>query len=148
MPNNIKIFLIVIVVAIVGLALLGLTGAGQREVSTKYDAFASCLGEKGAIFYGAFWCPHCKNQKEMFGDSARLLPYVECSTPDGRSQTQVCIDKGITGYPTWEFADGTRQGGEVPLQTLAEKTGCELPADTPVPTTTEPGESSSATPAQ
>src|SRR5690606_1699273 len=79
----------------------------------QLDAFASCLAEEGATFYGAFWCPHCQNQKAMFGRSARLLPYVECSTPDGRGQLQLCTDAGITGYPTWIFEDGTIETGEV-----------------------------------
>ena len=32
----------------------------------ELDQFALCLGDKGAVFYGAFWCPHCQNQKKMF----------------------------------------------------------------------------------
>lgn len=99
----------------------------NQTVASKYDAFATCLKDKGAIFYGAFWCPHCNNQKEMFGDSKNLIPYVECSTPDGTAQLQVCKDKQVTGYPTWEFADGSRVSGEVPLATLAQKTSCVLP---------------------
>ena len=94
---------------------------------SKYDDFAKCLKDKGAIFYGAFWCPHCQNQKKMFGSSDKFLPYVECSTPDGRSQLPVCNDKKITGYPTWEFTDESRESGEVPLETLSKKTGCSLP---------------------
>lgn len=93
----------------------------------KLDSFAQCLKDKGAIFYGAFWCPHCQNQKKMFGRSERLLSYVECSTPDGRGQLPVCTEKNIEGYPTWEFADGSRESGEVSLKRLAEKTGCVLP---------------------
>lgn len=93
----------------------------------KLDIFAQCLKDKGAVFYGAFWCPHCQNQKAMFGKSVKLLPYVECSTPDGKSQLQICQNKKIEGYPTWEFADGSRESGEVPLEKLAQKTGCELP---------------------
>ncbi|MEK7195547.1 MAG: hypothetical protein AAB655_02540 [Patescibacteria group bacterium] len=97
------------------------------NTSTELDSFAQCLKDKGAVFYGAFWCPHCVNQKNMFGGSERLLPYVECSTSDGRSQLPVCKDKNIEGYPTWEFADSSRLSGEIQLKTLAEKTGCELP---------------------
>lgn len=93
----------------------------------KYDAFAQCLTEKGAVFYGAFWCPHCQNQKAMFGKSAKLLSYVECATPDGKGRLPICEEKKIEGYPTWEFADGSREAGEVPLRRLAEKTGCALP---------------------
>lgn len=96
-------------------------------VHGELDSFASCLGEKGAVFYGAFWCPHCQNQKKMFGKSEKKLPYVECSTSDGRSQLPICIEKKIEGYPTWEFADGSRLSGEIKLETLAEKTGCILP---------------------
>lgn len=91
------------------------------------DPFAQCLKDKGAVFYGAFWCPHCQNTKRLFGASEKLLPYVECSTPDGKAQLQACIDKKIDNYPTWEFADGSRLTGERTLLELSEKTGCELP---------------------
>ena len=93
----------------------------------KLDAFATCIKDSEALFYGAFWCPHCQNQKAMFGRSAKLLPYVECSTPDGQGQLQVCKDAGVAGYPTWKFADGTVKTGEVALPDLADLTSCELP---------------------
>ena len=99
----------------------------RPSVYKNYDEFASCLDSKEVKFYGAFWCPHCQNQKKMFGGSDRLLPYIECSTPDGKGQNQVCKDAQIKSYPTWEFADGERKTGEVPLADLAAKTGCVLP---------------------
>jgi len=130
MNNNIKIFLSVIALLILGVIATiiirsngGITPTGPG----KYDTFAQCLKDKGATFYGAFWCPHCQSEKKLFGSSAKLLPYVECSTADGAGQLQVCKDKNITGYPTWEFADGSRLTGEIPLQQLADKTSCELP---------------------
>lgn len=89
--------------------------------------FTQCLADSGAKFYGAFWCPHCQAQKKMFGSSEKYLPYIECSTADGQQQLQICKDAGITGYPTWEFADGSRLSGEVALSVLAEKTSCVLP---------------------
>lgn len=126
-----KIFagvILVLILGVVGLAFV------RKDVSTApgaYDSFATCLKDKGAIFYGAFWCPHCQAQKKMFGTSAKLLPYVECSTPDGRGSTQLCQDKKIDSYPTWELADGTRipveSSSGVSLATLAAKTSCELP---------------------
>lgn len=111
------------IAAVAAAALLG-AGCGAPG---KLDGFAQCLKDKGATFYGAFWCPHCQNQKKLFGSSAKLLPYVECSTPSGQSQTQICKDKNIEGYPTWEFADASRESGELSLTRLAEKTGCTLP---------------------
>jgi hypothetical protein len=120
------ILIIVAVLVVIGVFVV-LSIGSPKEKAGAYDEFALCLEEKGAIFYGAFWCSHCQNQKKFFGKSAKLLPYVECSTPDGRGQLQACKDKEIEGYPTWEFADGSRQSGELSLATLAEKTGCSLP---------------------
>ncbi len=100
----------------------------------KYDTFAQCIKDtKTVTFWGAFWCPHCQDQKARFGKSAKYLPYTECSTPDGKGQLPVCTSAGITTYPTWDFATSsivastTRITGEMELADLAEKTGCLLP---------------------
>lgn len=126
------IFFSVLGVLIVGLVGIAMFQSKQAPAGPgKYDSFAMCLKDKGATFYGAFWCPHCQAQKKLFGSSAELLPYVECSTADGRDSTQLCKDKKIEGYPTWELADGTRipveNSAGVTLETLAAKTSCELP---------------------
>lgn len=111
------------------IAVIALVGGVVWYNSTpgKYDTFAQCINDSGAKFYGAFWCPHCENQKALFGKSEKHLPYIECSTPDGQGQLQECIDANIEGYPTWEFADGERMRGEVSFEALSEKTGCALP---------------------
>ncbi len=142
MNTNAKIFL-----GVIGLLILGTiatvivrgSGAGTATGPGEYDEFATCLKDKGAVFYGAFWCPHCQAEKKLFGSSAKLLPYVECSTADGSGQLQVCIDKDIKSYPTWEFADMSRLTGEIPLQQLADKTSCALPGSEVAPTPTETG---------
>ena len=92
----------------------------------KYDAFARCINQSGATFYGAFWCPHCAQQKTMFGTGAQYLPYHECSTPDGQHETADCTNAGVKNYPTWVFKDGSRSVGVLPLSTLSQKTGCPL----------------------
>lgn len=130
MNNNAKIFLGIIVLLVLGVVLsivLGVGPGSSGATSTKYDAFAICLKDQGATFYGAFWCPHCQSQKKMFGSSQKLLPYVECSNPDGKTQTPICIDKKIAKYPTWEFADGSRVDTSMSLEELAERTSCVLP---------------------
>lgn len=115
------IILVLVVIALVGFLVW------QQNRPSQYDTLAQCLKDKGVVFYGAFWCPHCQSQKSFFGSSARLLPYVECSTPDGQGQTQVCIDQKITGYPTWVFPDHHRETGEQTIAHLTEKSGCNLP---------------------
>lgn len=123
MKNKNLIWLAVLVLVIGGLIWLIRTPGRPG----KLDSFATCLKDKGALFYGAFWCPHCQNQKSMFGASAKLLPYVECSTPDGNSQLSVCTEAGVTGYPTWKFSDGRVETGEISLDKLSEITSCPLP---------------------
>lgn len=95
--------------------------------TNKLEGFASCLKEKGVKFYGAFWCPHCQKQKALFGSSEKMLPYIECSTADGKGQLDICKEKNITSYPTWVFADESSQSGELSLEQLSEKSGCALP---------------------
>lgn len=102
---------------------------GMESGPGKLDGFAQCLKGKGAVFYGAFWCPHCQNQKKLFGSSNQYLQYVECSTPNGRGQLPVCTNRGVSTYPTWVFSDMSTSTGETKLAILAEKTGCPLPSE-------------------
>lgn len=106
------------IIAVIGLIFYIKSRPGE------YDFLARCLADKGVIFYGAFWCPHCQDQKAQFGKSAKLLPYTECSTPDGKSQLPVCNDAKIEGYPTWKFPNGELSAREFTPQELADKTGC------------------------
>jgi hypothetical protein len=100
---------------------------GLRKRGSRLDAFAKCLAGKQAKMYGAYWCPHCADQKEMFGSSFQYVPYVECGVPGSRDEAQVCKDAGIKHFPTWQFADAERLEGTIALQALGTKTGCALP---------------------
>ncbi len=125
MSKETKVFLgifIGLIVLIGGLLIVNAKTPG------KYDDFAQCITNSGTKFFGAFWCPHCQAQKQLFGKSAKKLPYVECSNQD-KSQTQVCIDNGIESYPTWEFPDKTRVTGEQTFAELAAKTSCVAPTN-------------------
>ena len=120
---KVYVWILVLVVLIIGAYF---SYSYYQKLPGKYDDFAKCLGENGAKFYGAFWCPNCNDQKRIFGKSAKYLPYVECSTPDGREQLQNCKEAKIEGYPTWILAYGTRMVGTTSKEDLAAKTGCEL----------------------
>lgn len=111
----------VMVVVLIGFAV------NKKSVPSPYDSFAQCLNDKGVKMFGAWWCPHCSNQKELFGASFKNINYTECSDPGSQSMNQTCKDAGVEGYPTWEFADKTRVSGEQSLASLGEKAGCELP---------------------
>jgi uncharacterized membrane protein/glutaredoxin len=81
---------------------------------------AEHLAKSDAKFYGAFWCPHCNHQKELFGASVKRLPYVECS-PGGPQapSAPICQEKNITSYPTW-IINGQRYTGVQELDALAQ----------------------------
>jgi glutaredoxin len=116
----------VLVAAAVSL-LLGTVACSRKE--HRMDSFAQCLAQRGATMYGAYWCPHCKDQKDEFGESFKYVKYVECSIPGRptRIQTPACEAKKVTQYPTWIFADGSRMDGVESMQQLAGKTGCPIP---------------------
>jgi thiol-disulfide isomerase/thioredoxin len=94
----------------------------------KLDDFARCLGQKKAVMYGAFYCDHCKDQKDLFGDSAQYIPYVECVEKGTRKETEQCKALNIRRTPTWIFEQsGERVDGRVlSLQELSQKSGCRL----------------------
>ena len=115
--------LAIVVLAAAAMATFSFTG---NAVNGSYDEFAQCLTTSGVKMYGAYWCPHCNNQKAAFGSSWKYVSYVECSLPGGQGQTQECTEAGITGYPTWVFQDGSRVSGEQSFETLSQKSGCEL----------------------
>lgn len=86
--------------------------------------------------YGAYWCPHCARQRELFGKEAwNYITYIECSpkgyTFDQNASPKLC--QNVSGFPTWSL--GAKDGitteneisGEVPLVVLAEKSQFQLP---------------------
>lgn len=131
MPQEKKstLFIITFVTLIIaGTGLLYYLKKGEVTTTSPdgkdLKTFAQCITDSGAKFYGAFWCSHCQNQKKAFKDAGKYLPYIECSEPDGKTQTQICKDKNIEGYPTWIFTDGSIASGELSFDTLKQKTNC------------------------
>ena len=104
--------------------------AAATAESATLASFGRCLKSKGATFYGTSWCPHCDTQRETLGEAMDYVKYVECSVDGTRGETTAACKKAdVDGYPTWTFADGSREGGKQSLHELAAKTGCTLPRD-------------------
>jgi thiol-disulfide isomerase/thioredoxin len=91
-------------------------------------ALVEHLRRKGAVFYGAWWCPHCFTQKNLFGTEAgRLLPYVECDKDDaGRKR---CLSAKVRAYPSWDLG-GERREGVQSLEELKRWSGYDGNAST------------------
>lgn len=118
------------------------SGSGQvffTVKDTSGDAeiqLARHLKKIGAKMYSAYWCPHCYEQKKLFGiEALKDLPFVECA-PDGKdAQTAVCQDIAAKvekqtgkpfGFPTWEI-NGKFYSGQETLQELATQSGYQGP---------------------
>jgi len=94
----------------------------EKEYSEEIlEILAKCLDEKGAKFYGTPTCPYCTGQKEMFGQAAEYLPYVDCT-----EKRDECEAANVGGVPDWRFPDGSQQLGMLTIEKLAELSGCEL----------------------
>ena len=101
--------IIVVIVAIAGLTVYQASAAG------KYDAFAKCLNEKGAVMYGAMsWCHYTQEQRAMFGKSFKYVNYKEYTEGEGIQIT-----------PTW-IINGERYERVQSFEKLAALTGCSL----------------------
>lgn len=89
---------------------------------TPESALAQHLAATGSAMYGAYWCPHCADQKAMFGDAIDQVPYVECAADGENAQPDLCSAKGIQAYPTWEI-NGQLYPGVKSLDDLAQLSG-------------------------
>ncbi|MEB3173436.1 MAG: hypothetical protein VKL97_06180 [Cyanobacteriota bacterium] len=110
--------------------LAGAPGAGAGEAdlgklppsNPEQLALSNHLQQVGAVFYGAWWCPACTRQKELFGkEGASRLPYVECDRV--ASDREVCIAAQVKAFPTWELKGKQRLVGVQSLQELKSWSG-------------------------
>jgi hypothetical protein len=121
--KNKKTLTYVIVLILLAGAYLG----GRYYRNHKYDAFAKCLATKQVKMYGLYWCPHCIEQKEMFGDAFHFVPYQECAIKGSSELVPACKVAGIKLFPSWQFGLDPPKEGVLSLEALSDKTGCSLP---------------------
>ncbi|GAX37950.1 vitamin K epoxide reductase family protein [Nodularia sp. NIES-3585] len=98
------------------------TTSGEAEI-----ALARHLATTDAKEYVAYWCPHCHEQKQLFGKEAyQILEenqiMVECAAESPKGQPEVCKAANITGFPTW-IINGTPYSGVQNLDQLAKISG-------------------------
>mgnify|MGYP000093612757 FL=1 len=95
------------------------TTSGESEIQ-----LAKHLTQIGAKEYVAWWCPHCHEQKLLFGKEAyKEINHIECASPDNPgTPTQECIAAKIESYPSWVM-NGKTYSGVQNLNELAKITG-------------------------
>lgn len=126
---------IVLVVGLVGLYVTGKTtpnlskksdsrdsSAGQVAGATTIDnsdyltRLAKNLTEKDVVLYGSYQSAELKQQKDLFGNAASYLNYVECDAAGPNSNPDECIGQNIKIYPTWIYAGKSYTG----IQSLSD----------------------------
>ena len=93
----------------------------SEEAQAKAD-FWQCLTDAGLKMYGASWCKHCKDQKELFGiESFETVDYVECT-----KKKTTCDLAWVTSYPTWIWS-GYKQSWVHSFEQLSKVSWCPSP---------------------
>jgi uncharacterized membrane protein/glutaredoxin len=95
------------------------TTSGEAEI-----ALAKHLAQIGAKEYVAYWCPHCHDQKLLFGQEAYKIieensVKVECAQDGLKAQPDLCKAAKIEGFPSW-IINGKTYSGVQNLEELAK----------------------------
>ncbi len=97
------------------------TTSGEAEI-----ALARHLVKIGAKEYSAYWCPHCHEQKLLFGKEAEQIIdnniKVECAADSPKGKPELCKAAKIEGFPTW-IINGKSYSGVQNLEELAKVSG-------------------------
>lgn len=105
---------------------------GWEVTTTSSEAeiqLARHLKEIGAKKYSAWWCPHCYEQKQLFGKEAvSQLDLIECDPRGSNPQRELCQSIGIQGFPTWQINNKLYPNVQS-LEKLSELSGYKGPRD-------------------
>ena len=86
-------------------------------------ALAEHLKSHQSKLYSTFWCPYCKQQKDLFGrGAAKQIMVIECDPNGQDAQPKLCLDAKVTSFPTWEI-NGQFYPGFRSLEELADLSG-------------------------
>ena len=108
-------------------------GVGWPIRSTSSQAeieLARHLTQIGAKEYIAWWCPHCHEQKELFGKEAYPeIKHIDCD-PQGKDDPHpdLCQAAGVQSFPTWQI-NGKLYPSVQPLEKLAQLSGYKGPSN-------------------
>ncbi|MBH8563464.1 vitamin K epoxide reductase family protein [Nostoc sp. CENA67] len=103
------------------------TTSGQAEIE-----LARHLVKIGAKEYVAYWCPHCHEQKLIFGKEAYQIINdnikIECAADSPKAKPELCQAAKIQGFPTW-IINGKTYNGVQNLDELAKISGYTGPTN-------------------
>lgn len=116
---NVRLYAVIVILVLIVL-FLSWTFISNSKKPGKYDDFAKCLTEKGAVIYGNDFCEYTRKEMNFFGKSSKYLNYIKCI-----NNKALCDSKGVKLTPTWEI-NGEMHEQVQTLERLAYLTGCKL----------------------
>ncbi|MBM3284184.1 hypothetical protein FJY90_08180 [Candidatus Gottesmanbacteria bacterium] len=99
---------------------LPIISPGISQSGASEDSLARCLRDRNFVMYGLTECGSCNLQRGYFGRSFNLIRYIDCD-----KEQQLCELKNIRSYPIWEDEKGNIYKGAIPLEMLAQLSGCQ-----------------------
>lgn len=108
---------IVVLIVVVGAVYYSIARPKSDLNPKEKESLAKCLTEKEIYLFGAFNCPNCGVQKEMFGEAVEFIVYINCDLEPDK------CDINENTYPYWKMDDNILRG-PVPLKFLKDRTGC------------------------
>jgi glutaredoxin len=109
-----NIITLVIIIAIIIFSFIILNTNNKAEISKET---AKCIGDKSTL-YVQLGCPHCEDQKEMFGENLQHINVIDCYY-----EKEKCISQNISMIPTWDISDKYYVGVQS-IDKLKTLTGC------------------------
>ena len=105
---------LLIIVFIISISVIFINSKKHPETT---DEVAKCIG-KNSVLYVQLGCPHCEEQKEIFGDNIKYINTIDCFF-----EREICSNEKITSIPTWKI-NGKFYTGVKSIEQLKETTGC------------------------
>jgi uncharacterized membrane protein/glutaredoxin len=100
------------------LVTVAIFSGGPADATPYQVGLARHLAATNAVMYGAYWCPHCRDQKDLFASAGGLLPYVECDSRGERARPDLCLRAQVRSFPTWVIGSQRFEGVQT-IETLA-----------------------------
>lgn len=101
---------------------------GLPAANVDTAAFARLLRDNGVTLNGAAFDSTTTAQKELFGDGAQFLNFVEVTNPNRTFNATAMANNITTTSPTWIFPGGSRLTGTQTLELLAHQLSVAVPS--------------------
>jgi len=122
--------MIILIIIMSFFAIIKINSSEEKEKLSQegIQNLINELNDKNITLYGMSWCPHCKDQKSLFGENIDELDYIDCDiSPD-----DIC--KELSVVPVWITPDEKIFVGQMSLSEIERiSSGCDYKGNCDIP---------------